>query len=217
MPRETKFIVAENHTISRKGYISLLKECRNFKVVGEAANGKDLIDILNSVKADVILLDIEMPIMSGREALKVIKERFPEVKVIILSFHTEESVIVECISNGASAFIPKESTYETFIETINLVIEEGYCYNRSISKALVNELSRKNGGSSPNPKLTERETEIIVLICEGKTNKEIARRLNIVVKTVDFHKSNIYKKTRTYTTAGLYNFAIKSNLIADQE
>lgn len=217
MPKKTRTIVAENHTISRKGYIALLKDFDDITVVGEAANGKELVTLLDSVEADLIFLDIEMPVMSGKEALKIIREKHPKIKIIMLSFHTEEALMVECIKLGACAFLSKESPYEVFVETLRAVGEEGVYYNKTISKALVNELMKKSGGSSVDERLTERETQIIVLVCEGKTNKEIAGRLNIVVKTVDFHKANIYKKTHTYTPAGLYNFARKSNLITDKE
>jgi two-component system, NarL family, nitrate/nitrite response regulator NarL len=217
MFESTKIIVAENHMLTRKAYMSLLKDLGYTSVVGEAANGKELLELLDATTPDIILLDIEMPVMNGKDALKAIKQRFPELKVIMLSFHTEETLMIEYIKLGASAFLTKDCSPEILEETIKLVRNEGFCYSKSISKALVNELTGKNGGASVENKLTQRETQIVILVCEGKTNKEIARRLNIVVKTVDFHKANIYKKTNTYTDAGLYNFALKKNLISEQE
>jgi two-component system nitrate/nitrite response regulator NarL len=217
MFESTKIIVAENHMLTRKAYMSLLKDLGYTSVVGEAANGKELLELLDATTPDIILLDIEMPVMNGKDALKAIKQRFPELKVIMLSFHTEETLMIEYIKLGASAFLTKDCSPEILEETIKLVRNEGFCYSKSISKALVNELTGKNGGASVENKLTQRETQIVILVCEGKTNKEIARRLNIVVKTVDFHKANIYKKTNTYTAAGLYNFALKKNLISEQE
>lgn len=218
MPKKTSVVVAENQALTRKGYVKLLQEVDHLEVAGEAENGKELIKLLENKPADLVLLDLEMPVMNGREALRIIKSRFPYIKVIILSFHTEETMIVECIKLGACSFICKDSSYEVFIESIRQVNEEGYYYNKNISKALANELSGKSEGDSMlDYKLTERETEIVMLICEGKTNKEIAGQLNIVVKTVDFHKANIYRKTKTYTSAGLYNYALKSRLISKQD
>ena len=212
-----KIIVAENHTLTRKGYVSLLNDLGYITIIGEASNGKELLTLLASSEPDIVLLDIEMPVMNGKDALKAMKQDFPQVKVIMVSFHTEETLMIEYIKLGASAFLTKDSSVEMFEETIKLVQDEGFCYSKSISKALVNELTGKNGGASVENKLTDRETQIVILVCEGKTNKEIAKRLNIVVKTVDFHKANIYKKTNTYTAAGLYNFALKKNLISEQE
>lgn len=214
---DIKIIVAENHTLTRKGYVSLLNDLGYVSILGEAAHGKELLKLLESLEPDIVLLDIEMPVMNGKDALKAIKQNFPHLKVIMLSFHTEETLMIEYIKLGASAFLTKDSSVEIFEDTIKLVHAEGFCYSKSISKALVNELTGKNGGASVENKLTDRETQIVILVCEGKTNKEIARRLNIVVKTVDFHKANIYKKTNTYTAAGLYNFALKKNLISEQE
>ena len=217
MSKKTRIAIAENHTLTRKGYVSLLNGHGNMQVIAEAANNKELIKILEKSQPDIVLLDLEMPVMDGKEALKVIKVRFPAIKVIILSFHRQEHVIVEVIKLGANAYIVKDSSYEDFISTILTVKKEGFFYPNAISKVLVGELTRKNGSVETDKKLTERETEILILTCDGKTMKEMALQLKLSVKTVDFHKGNIYKKLGVITMNGLYNYAIKHKLIVERE
>lgn len=214
MPQRTKVIVTENHILTRKGYVALLKEIPGIEVIGEADNGKDLLKLLTKLKPDLILLDIEMPVMNGKEVLRVVKKNWPEVKVIMVTFHNDEPTMIEYIKLGANAFVSKDSSYEGFVEAVQTVINDGFYYTNTISKALLKELTKK---VPLVVELTEREKEIIVLSCEGMSNKEIASRLNIVVKTVDFHKSNIYKKTKTSSVRSLYNFALKHNLISEKE
>jgi DNA-binding NarL/FixJ family response regulator len=207
MPKKTRIVIAENHTLTRKGYISLLNEHGNMQVIGEAANGKELIKILEKSQPDIVLLDLEMPVMNGKDALKVIKTRFQNVKVIVLSFHAQEHVIVEVIKLGANAYIIKDSSYEDFIDTILTVKRDGFFYPNTISKALVGELTRKTGSIETDKKLTERETEILILTCDGRTMKEMALQLSVSIKTIDFHKGNIYKKLGVTTVSGLYIIA----------
>jgi len=213
MQNTFKTVVTENHTLTRKGYVSLLKEIPFVSVVGEAENGKELLKLLNKVQADIVLLDIEMPVMNGRETLKALKADFPSLKVIMLTFHNDEDTIVECIKLGACAFVSKECSFEEFVEVLSTVAKDGFYHHKVVSKALLKELSKKDPHDGV--LLSDREKEIVVLACQGKSNKEIASILNIVVKTVDYHKANIYKKTNTHSTATLYNYALKKKLIAE--
>jgi len=214
MSQPVKVIVAENHKLTRKGYIALLKDIPKIEVVGEADNGKELIKLLGKIKTDLVLLDIEMPVMNGKEALKAIRSLYPEIKVIMVTFHNDEATMIDYVKCGANAFISKDSSFEAFVEAVETVLEEGFYYTKNVSKALLKEITKKETAEI---ELTEREKEIIILACEGQTNKQIASRLNIVVKTVDFHKSNIYKKTKTNTLRGLYSFALKHNLVSEKE
>ncbi len=211
MYSKTKVAIAENHRLTRKGYISLLKEFPDLEVVAEADNGSDLIKLLPKTSPHLIFLDIEMPVLNGKETLRQIRLSYPEIKVIMISYHKDEATMIEFFKLGANAFVSKDSSFEHFADVIKEVIEEGYYHNKSISKVLMQELSKPDTFEI---KLTEREKQIIALTCQGKTNKQIADHLNIVVKTVDYHKTNIYKKTKTSSPSGLYNFALRSNLIS---
>lgn len=216
MPKEIRIVITENHTLTRKGYISLLKDIKETCLVGEAENGKQLLKFLQSQEADIALLDIEMPVMNGMETLKVLRKQYPKLKVIMVSFHSDESVMLEFIKQGAVGFISKNSTYEEFSKTILTVAKDGYYHNKVITKALLNEVTRKTVEKLDIIDLSERERDIIILTCQGFSHKEIAQRLNIVVKTVDYHKNNIYRKTKTNSYSSLYQFALKHELISEE-
>lgn len=213
MPEKIKTIVAESHTLTRKGYLALLREISIISVVGEAENSKELLAQLNKTNADLVLLDIKMQLTNGRETLNFIKTNFRDTKVVILSSGQDMGVIIDYIKLGACAFVNKDSTYEEFVHVLSEVAEEGFYYDKKISKALMKEVSQRENNLA---ELTEREKEIVLLACSGKSNKEIASCLNIVVKTVDYHKANIYKKTNTHSNAALYKYARKKNLISEK-
>lgn len=210
MPKKIKVIVTENRQLTREGYVALLARSGKVCVCGEAKNGQDLLDLLNTVETDIVILDVEMPVMSGIEVMKMIKKSWPKIKIIMLSFHNEDTLVLECVKMGAAAYLTKDTSSEELLEAIVKVEREGFYYTKNITRALAKDAIRE---APPYGHLTGRETEITILVCKGKSNKEIARELNIVVKTVDYHKSNIYKKTRTSNMAGLYNYALMNNLI----
>lgn len=210
-----KIIVTEDQELMRKSFIALLKEDRNFKVVGEAAHGKDLLEILKKVTADIILLDIEMPVMNGKEALEIINKRFPEIKVIMLSMHGGPHFISELMARGARAFLLKNCDPDTFFEAIHTVNEEGFYFDKEVSEAMLKGLQREK---LINPlldelSLTDREVEILKEMCEGKTNKQISASLNISINTVDFHRGNVYKKTKSKNIIDLLKYSIKNGLV----
>jgi DNA-binding NarL/FixJ family response regulator len=207
MPKKTKVIIADNHNLVRSGYVSLFRNIDDFEVVGEAENGRELLDLLPNIETDIVLLDLEMPVLSGNDALKVLKRDYPGIRVIIISFHSEQRVIEDCIRQGARAYLSKNCNYETFLAVLKSVKEKGFYHSEAVQKAIVKTPEEKANN------LTDREIEILVLICTGKANKEIAFILNVVVKTIDFHKGNIYRKTGTYNTAGLYKYAIQHGYI----
>jgi DNA-binding NarL/FixJ family response regulator len=211
-----KIIVVEDQELMRKSFIALLKEDKHFEVIAEAANGKELLELLKQTTPDIVLLDIEMPVMNGKEALEIINKRFPEVKVIMLSMHAGINFISELMARGARAFIPKDCDPDSLFEAIHTVHSEGYYFDKSISEAVLRGLQREK---SINPilealSLSDREVEILKELCEGKTNKQIAASLKISVSTVDFHRGNVYKKTNSKNIIDLIKYAIKYGLIA---
>lgn len=211
-----KIIVAEDQELIRKSFIALIKEDKQLEIVAEASNGKDLLNLLKLNKPDIVILDIEMPLMNGKEALEIIGKRFPSVKVIMLSMHAGSHFISELMAKGARAFLPKHCDPDTFFEAIYTVHYEGYYFDRTISEAMLKGLQREK---SINPlldelSLTDREISILKEICEGKTNKKIANSLNITPNTVDFHRGNIYKKTKSKNIIDLLKYAIKNGIIS---
>jgi DNA-binding NarL/FixJ family response regulator len=199
----------------RQGVVSLLSEDSSLKVIGEAANGRELLDLLKLKEPDVVLLDIEMPVMNGLQALEVMSKRFPKVKVIMLSMHLSPGMISEFMARGASAFLPKETNIEVLIEAINTVKIEGHYYNKNVSDAMRKSLqsNHKSQSTFHEQALTAREISILKLICDGKTNSDIAQELNISYNTVDFHRRNLYSKTQSSNIPGLVKYAIKHGIL----
>lgn len=210
-----RIIVTEDQELMRKSLIALLKEDPAIEVVAEASNGKELLELMKHTEADIILLDIEMPVMSGAEALDVINKRFGDMKVIMLSMYAGVNFISELMSKGARAYLPKNCDPDSFFEAIHTVYSEGYYFDKSVSEAMLRGLQKEK---AINPvldamSLSDREIDILKEICEGKTNKQIAESLKISMHTVDFHRGNIYKKTKSKNLLSLLKYAIKSGII----
>jgi DNA-binding NarL/FixJ family response regulator len=215
MFKNIKVIVAEDHALVREAYISLLNRQKGIKVIGDVENGKKLVELLEIKNPDIILLDHEMPVMNGFTSLGIIRARFPKVKVIVVSMYNDDALISEYFSKGALGYVTKNSASKTLIETIQKVQKDGICFSEENSQAIIKKMNNHEDHSiNIKESFTVRELEIIRIIHSGKTNKEIAAQLNVSLKTVDFHKANIYKKTKTYTSAGIAVFAIKTGIVA---
>jgi DNA-binding NarL/FixJ family response regulator len=210
-------MLAEDHSVVRQALVNLLKTDSNISIIGEAENGKMLLELLKRDLPDLILLDIEMPVMNGYETLQIISKKFPDVYVVILSMHDNIAIMTDLISKGAKAYLSKCCDMDSLFDAIYSVKREGFYFNKSVSRALLEGyLKEKN----INPIFKEislscREKEVLAELCEGKTNKEIACKLNITASTVDFHRGRIYKKTNSKNLAGIVKYALKHGLILD--
>jgi DNA-binding NarL/FixJ family response regulator len=218
--------VVDDHLLFRSGMVSLLGDFDEVKVVLEASNGRDLLDQLDAIAhrskqgknnlPDVLLLDLQMPEMNGIQTTLFLQEEYPEIKIIILTMHNEDEFIFDLLNKGANGFLAKDKTVETVMDAITSVMKDGMYVNEQILKAIVRGSQRKNNVSELPPKapdLTEREIEIIQLICEQKTNKEIADFFQLSTRTVENHRVAILAKTGVKNMAGLVLYAIKYNLI----
>jgi len=165
----------------------------------------------------VVLLDIEMPEMNGIETTLMLKEQYPRIKIIILTMHTDEEFIYDLMNKGANGFLPKDKSVDAVVEAIYSVMRKGYYYNDQIAQAIVkgNSGSLKAQQLIKKAALTDREIDIVKLICEQKTNKEIGDILSISSRTVDHHKNNIFQKIGTNNAIGIVMFAIHAKLIND--
>lgn len=215
MKRPIHIGMAEDHLLFRQGVISLLKEYEEINILFDVGNGKELLDILKTSKPDIVLLDIEMPIMNGKEALAKIQEKYPYVKVIMISMHYDDAYITEYIINGAVGFLPKNCDIEKIVDAIYAVYEQGYYFDSKISKSLVVKLMKSN---KVNPTITElvlseREIEVLKLTCLEKTNQEMSEVLFISKRTVEGHRKSILKKTNAKNVVGLVMYAIKHKII----
>ncbi len=203
-------VIADDHQMFREAVVSQLADF-DINTLAQASNGTELLDILTHHKPDIIILDIDMPQMDGKEALEIISAEYPEIKVIIVSFYNEGIFMIHLLEIGAHAFIPKNFGIETLVAAIQKVKKFGYYYD-NISEDLM-KLKTEQSNNQTNKKLTKRQTEILPMICEGKTNKEIADSLNIVIKTVEAHRKIIYGKTNSTCIVELLRYAQKNRLI----
>ncbi|MCC6371159.1 MAG: response regulator transcription factor, partial [Bacteroidia bacterium] len=215
MPRKIKVVIAEDQELMRKSLIALLSDYEHFLVVGEASNGKELLQLLKTVKPDIVLLDVEMPVMNGLEAISILNVRFPTIRVIILSMHNDSGLIVDFMTRGARAYLPKGCDVDTMINTMEMVQKNGFHFSDKVSKAMLTSvMTEKNAYPFLEElSLIDRELEIMRELCEGKTNKEIADTLKITPRTIDFHRTNIYTKTKSRNLAELVKYAIKHGLV----
>jgi DNA-binding NarL/FixJ family response regulator len=208
--------IADDHLLLRQGLVSLLKEYSDLKVIVDVNNGRELMEALKSNKPDIILLDIEMPVMNGREALEKITLKYPHIKVIIMSMHFNDAYIIEFIKNGACAFLPKNCDVDKILDAILSVYELGYYYDHRVSLAMANLLKNSPfdiADLTIDTEFTKRELDILKLICQKKTNTQIATALNLSTRTVEGHRYRISKKTNTNSTLELIEYALEHNFI----
>lgn len=213
--KRIRIIIADDHALIRKAFISLIKDMRHVDVINEAANGKELLQLLRTQTPDIVLLNYKMPLMDGREALQIIKTKYPEVKVIMMSSHDNQDIIIDLITKGANGFVSKSSTPEMLFNTVLRVQNEGHYFEARISqmmvRGIVNEKNKRERIDKNS--LSDREISVLKEICNGSTNKGISERLYISTSTVDFHKSNIYKKTNSKNVVDLVKYAFRNGII----
>lgn len=211
MNNKIRIAIAEDHELIRKAIISLLVDEPNFRIVTDVSNGSLLLNELRTHTVDIVLMDLEMPIMGGKEALKFINEKYPSIKVIMLSMHYTDEFIIDAVSSGARGYLPKNCDIDKLIDAINAVNCQGYYFDDKMSKTLLsqvleNKIIKPQFDDEP---LTKREIEIVTAICEGKTNKDIAEQLSLSIRTIEVHRKHIAKKARSTNTAGVVIYAIK--------
>jgi DNA-binding NarL/FixJ family response regulator len=209
-----KLIIVDDHKIFREGLKTLLEKIGKFEVIAEASNGQELIDILPYKKPDIILLDINMPVMDGTAAAEIISRDYPDIHILVLSMFGEEEYYHKMIQIGAKGFILKETGYRELEKALE-DIYHGDCY---FSQELLRRIIYK---TSTQPKkttlltnqLTKREIEVLYFICKGFTNQEIADKLYISIRTVEIHKAHLLEKTNSKNTINLILYALKNKLV----
>lgn len=217
MTTRYRIILAEDHTILREGLRSLLASSQDLEIVGEAEDGREAVQLAEELKPDLILTDLSMPRMNGMEAIKEIKARSPDTKILVLTVHKNEEYILATLQAGANGYLLKESTHAELLIAVHHVLKgsryispgiadkvlEGYLQGR---KTLKNRTSYDT--------LTKREREVLKLIAEGYTNKSIADQLCISIKTVEKHRTNLMEKLNLHNVQALIIFAIEKGLVS---
>lgn len=212
-----KIAIADDHTLFRAGMSGLLTDTHLVEVVLEAANGKELLDALDQMNPEylpeLVLMDLQMPEMDGFEAIKQIADKYTEIKVLALSMHNTDQVIIHVMDCGASGFLPKDADLATVLNAIQQVHKQGiYLCERTTGLLRKRILAKKNRGAYPEL-FNERELKIIRMICDQKNAREIGEALELSPRTVETHKAIILKKTGAKNTAGIVMYALNNNLI----
>ncbi len=204
-----KIMVVDDHAILRQGLVSLLEEYPEFEVVGQATNGKEALLFLEDHQPDVIILDVDMPLMNGRETLISINKMFPEIKVVMLTMLKGVGYETDYMELGAHSFLSKGADIDEITTAIGLVNKGGYYYSSHAQQLHIAAICDKHLQLS----LTDREREIAKLICNNKTNKLISELLGISVNTIRFHRKKISKKTRTSSIIDLVKYCVRNGII----
>ncbi|HEY9115903.1 MAG TPA: response regulator transcription factor [Bacteroidales bacterium] len=210
MENLVKVFIVDDHEIFRNGLKMVLNKLKYIEVVGEASNGQEFIDSIRTTPADLVLMDIEMPIMSGIDATRQALKEFPELKVIALTMFNDDEYIQSMIDAGVKGFLIKNINKDTLDKAINSVANGGTYYSEELFNFFTRRISAEDKTiEGTDIKLTSREKEILQLLAEGLSNKEIAEVLYISERTVVGHKSNLLAKTDCKSTISLLAYAIK--------
>ena len=210
-----RVLVVDDHAILRDGIRSLLESQEDIIVVGEAGDGSEAIELTSKLLPDIVLMDISMPKTNGLEATRSIKERFPQTKVLILTQHDNREYIAPALSAGASGYVLKRSGRREMLNALRQVYEQGAFLTSNITQEVLQEYSQASrNGKEDEQHLTDRERQVLQMIAEGKSNKEIALELGISPKTVSVHRTNIMSKLNVQNTVELIRFATNNPLIS---
>jgi len=208
--RGVKILLADDHTIVRQGLKLILSAHDDLEVVGEAANGREAVELAGKLRPDVVLMDVQMPELNGIEATKQMVAANPRVRILVLSMHKEAVYVREILRAGARGYILKDAIDTELLNAVRSVANGDGYISPAVSGALNDKVKNSN---SPVDLLSGREREVLLLIAEGKTNKEIATRLNLSVYTVDSHRGKIMEKLNLHSAGELVRFAMKQGLV----
>ena len=210
----TTIVVADDHKIVREGLVKLLEGQADISVIGEAADGEEAVKMVLEKKPDIVIMDIWMPRLSGIDATRRIVKRGSQTKVLVLSMHESRTYVEEVLRAGASGYIVKNSASSDLLQAIEAVQGGASYLSPAITQQVVDAIARP-GDSSPSgvAMLTDREREVLQLIAEGLSSKEIAGMLGVSLKTIDSHRSNLMQKLDIHKVSGLVRFAIRAGLV----
>ena len=203
-------IIADDHVIFRRGLRAILNEIAEVKVVAEASNGQELLGLLKRQQTDVVLMDIKMPLVDGIEATSEISKKYPAMKIIALTMHEEIGYFNRMVEAGASGFLLKKTNKDELQRAINAVMDGENYYSQEFLATINKHILPKK---TSNIVLSERETQVLDLICKGHSNNEIAELLGLSQRTIDGHRSRLFEKTGAKNAPNLVLFAIKNGLI----
>ena len=212
--QKIKVLVVDDHPVVRKGLQTCLAKQERLKIVGEASDGDEALQKSRDLDPDVILLDISMPRMNGLAVTEQLRKETPNVKVLILSVHNNKEYIFRIIQSGAHGYVSKEASPDELLRAIEAVFDGQAFFSPEIARAALNQFVNNGGKKEPFAQLTDREREVLVLIAEGQSNKEIANKLGIGVRTIETHRERIMRRLNIHSVAGLTKYAIANGLVS---
>jgi DNA-binding NarL/FixJ family response regulator len=216
MDKKVRIVLAEDHTILREGLRALLSADAKFEIVGEAADGRQAVRTVEKLGPDLVMMDLSMPRMTGMDAIREIKKRYPETKIIALTVHKTEEYLRTTLQAGANAYVLKDATRDELLMAIENVLQGKTYLSPGVSKKVIEGYLEGKESRLPSTTLgllSPREREILKLIAEGYKNKEIAVDLCISLKTVEKHRANLMKKLDLHNAAALTAYAIEQGLV----
>lgn len=208
-----RIALVDDQKLFRGGLRMILSDREDFNVVFEAGNGKQFFERLAFEPVDVVILDVEMPIMDGIETLTLIKDKYPDIHVIMLTMHDSERLINHLMQLGASGFLLKDENPEVVRLAVERVSQEGIFFRDYVSKALLKGGRQKSDSGYGGPEITGRELQVLTLICQEFTSKEIAEKLFISARTVEGHRRSLQEKTGSRNIVGLVLYAVKHGIV----
>ncbi len=211
-----RVLLADDHKIIREGLKGLIKKEAGMEVIAEAENGRDAVRLAKKLKPNVIVMDVSMPEMNGTEAARKIKEETPDIRIVALSMHTDRKFVLGMIEAGASGYVLKDCAFEELAKAIRNVARGNTYISPVIAEVVVEGYLHKTPGQScaMGSILTPREREILKLVAEGKSSKEIAAQLNISAKTVETHRRNMMARLKIKTIAELTKYALREGFVS---
>jgi len=208
-------LIVDDHTILREGLRSLLNQKSDIEVISEADNGQDAIKKVNELNPDIIIMDLDMPVLNGVDSTRIICKEHPGSKIIILSMYPDHEYVQASLTAGACGFVVKETAADELIEAVRLVNQGKAYFSPSVSKLII-ESKYKHDNKENDEVLTQREREVLQLIAEGAKSKQIASKLFISEATVMKHRANIMEKLDIHDLASLIRYAIQKKIISDK-
>ncbi len=212
-----RIVLADDHGVVRKGLRFLLERQPGMEVVGEASDGREALDLVSELKPDVVIMDIAMPRLNGIDATSQIVKREPSVGVIMLSMHSDEGYLIRTLAAGAKGYLLKESAEADLVRAVEAVAQGKPFFSPAIAQTLLEDYLRQlqqRGTEDSYDLLTDREKEILQLLAEGKSNKDVASLLNLSPYTVETHRTHIMQKLNLHNTAELVLYAVRKRIIS---
>ena len=209
----TRILVADDHEVVRRGLCTMLESHPGWEICGEAANGREAVELALQHHPHVVVMDINMPELNGLEATRQICKALAGVRVVILTAHDSEQLVREMLASGARGYVLKADAGEDLIAAVEAVVAGRLFFTPSLSEYVMRSLVKEGGSAETPDRLSPREREVVQLIAEGKSNKEVATKLDISVKTVETHRKHIMSKLELHSVSDLVRYAIQNRII----